>query len=147
MKIFPPDPIHPYAKLRNLKASALAVLTVIPTTIIIGTVYTTYGNLESQHPTSISDYFAGIAIISFWALIVSSFLMLIFGIPCYHAAKKMNLISLQMAIYAGIFPPLLLGSIVGILEESIWPICFLLPYGLSIAITFYHLIKQPTPRQ
>ena len=54
--------------------------------------------------------------------------------------------SKSMAIYAGMFPPLLIGSIIAILAEHIWPIPFLLPYGITIAWTFYHLIKQPTPK-
>ena len=147
MKTFALKPIGRDAKFRTLKASALAVLSVVPITAIVGGVLITSDVFTSPHDSDVKEYFGNVAGIIVFALPISSVLMLIFGVPCYHAALEADMFSKSMAITAGIFPPLLIGSIVAILAENIWPILFLLPYGLTITWTFYHLITQPTPNQ
>ena len=143
MNTCPPKPLAATSSLRTAKATLLSILMVIPVSLVFWGLIILFQVIALRTPPEISDLYN----LTFWITLsgipTALLIMLLFGLPCFILARKHRHVTLQNALITGIFASFLMGIFLALtIGFTLAPI-ILVPYGLAISWTFYHLVKDP----
>lgn len=154
MKLLPPNPISEATPFRTAKSAAIATLYSVPVSILGLFLYLIWVIMIHKENPDIN--FRDILFLPYAMAIIAGItavLMTIIGIPSYLIAKKLNQFTILNAVGAGAFAAGALSLFFGLQASDMGSnfsailFLFFLPYGITIAWAFYHLIKQPKPNQ